>query len=126
MEEQVPNELETSLTDAAIARLGNDSDPRFRRIMQSLIRHVHDFVCDVELTEDEWFEAIKFLTATGQKCDDKRQELILLSAVLGVAILVDAVNHRGSGGTTETTVLGPFFVHGAKEINNGDDMAGGR
>ena len=72
------NDLETTLTDAVIARLGNDADPRFRRIMQSLIRHVHDFVREVELTEEEWFEAIKFLTATGQKCDDKRQEFILL------------------------------------------------
>ena len=119
------NELETKLTGAVIARLSHDADPRFRRIMQSLVRHVHGFVRDVELTEEEWFEAIKFLTATGQKCDDKRQEFILLSDVLGVSMLVDAVNHRSSRGTTETTVLGPFYVHGAKEINNGDDMAAG-
>ena len=124
-EEQVQNELETRLTEAVIARLGDDADPRFRRIMQGLIRHVHDFVREVELTETEWFEAIKFLTATGQKCDDKRQEFILLSDVLGVSMLVDAVNHRASGGSTETTVLGPFFVHGAREIANGDDMAAG-
>ena len=119
------NELETKLTEAVIARFSPDADPRFRRIMRSLIRHAHDFVREVELTEEEWFEAIKFLTATGQKCDDKRQEFILLSDVLGVSMLVDAVNHRGSGGTTETTVLGPFFVHGAKEIKNGNDMAAG-
>jgi len=125
MEEQVPNDLETRLTGAVIARLSDDADPRFRRIMTSLIRHVHGFVREVELTEEEWFEAIKFLTATGQKCNDKRQEFILLSDVLGVSMLVDAVNHRGSGATTETTVLGPFFVHGAPEIANGDDMAAG-
>ena len=125
MEEQVPNDLETRLTGAVIARLSDDADPRFRRIMTSLIRHVHGFVREVELTEAEWFEAIKFLTATGQKCNDKRQEFILLSDVLGVSMLVDAVNHRGSGATTETTVLGPFFVHGAPEIANGDDMAAG-
>jgi len=118
-------ELETTLTDAVIARLSGDADPRFRRVMQSLIRHLHDFVRDVELTEEEWFEAIKFLTATGQKCDDKRQEFILMSDVLGVSMLVDAINHRSSGGTTETTVLGPFFVHGAPEIDNGGDMAAG-
>ena len=118
-------ELETTLTDAVIARLSGDADPRFRRVMQSLIRHLHDFVRDVELTEEEWFEAIKFLTATGQKCDDKRQEFILMSDVLGVSMLVDAINHRSSGGMTETTVLGPFFVHGAPEIDNGGDMAAG-
>jgi protocatechuate 3,4-dioxygenase beta subunit len=125
MEEPVQDNLETMLTDAVVARLSGDADPRFRRIMTSLIRHVHGFVREVELTEAEWFEAIKFLTATGQKCDDKRQEFILLSDVLGVSMLVDAVNHRGSGATTETTVLGPFFVHGAPEIENGDDMAAG-
>src|SRR5471030_2647774 len=119
------NDIETKLADAVIARLASDADPRFRRLMQSLILHMHGFVREVELTEDEWFEAIKFLTATGQKCDDKRQEYILLSDVLGVSMLVDAINHRDSGATTETTVLGPFFVHGAKEIKNGDDMAAG-
>ncbi len=125
MEAQVQSDLETRLTDAVIARLGDDADPRFRRIMQSLIRHVHEFVREVELTEEEWFEGIKFLTATGQKCDDKRQEFILLSDVLGVSMLVDAINHRSAEGTTETTVLGPFFVHGAPEIENGGDMAAG-
>ncbi len=118
------NGLETHLTEAVIARLAPGADPRFRRIMASLIRHAHDFAREVELTEDEWFEAIKFLTATGQKCDDKRQEFILLSDVLGVSMLVDAINHGGEG-ATETTVLGPFYVHGAKEIENGDDMAAG-
>lgn len=119
------NERETKLTDAVIARLSPDTDPRFRQIMTSLIRHLHGFVREVELTEEEWFEAIKFLTATGQKCDDKRQEFILLSDVLGVSMLVDAINHRSPEGTTETTVLGPFFVHGAPEIENGGDMASG-
>ena len=119
------SELETRLTGAVIARLSPDTEPRFRRAMTSLIRHLHDFVREVKLTEEEWFEGIKFLTATGQKCDDKRQEFILMSDVLGVSMLVDAINHRSSGGTTETTVLGPFFVHGAPEIENGGDMAAG-
>lgn len=119
------NDLETKLTDAVIARLAPDADPRLRQIMTSLIRHVHGFVREVELTEQEWFEAIKFLTATGQKCDAKRQEFILLSDVLGVSMLVDAINHRNDEATTATTVLGPFFVHGAPEIENGGDMAAG-
>ena len=119
------SDIETKLTDAVIARLSNDTDPRFRRIMESLIRHLHGFVREVELTEDEWFEAIKFLTATGHKSDDKRQEFILLSDVLGVSMLVDAINHRREAASTESTVLGPFFVHGAPELRNGDDMAAG-
>jgi hydroxyquinol 1,2-dioxygenase len=119
------NLTEANLTDAVVARLEKTADPRFKEIMASLIRHLHAFVREIELTEEEWFEGIKFLTAAGQKCDDKRQEYILLSDVLGVSMLVDAINHRPSGGETENTVLGPFYVHGAPEIKNGDDMAVG-
>jgi hydroxyquinol 1,2-dioxygenase len=119
------NLTEGNLTDAVVARLEKTADPRFKQVMTSLIRHLHAFVREVELTEEEWFEAIKFLTATGQKCDNKRQEYILLSDVLGVSMLVDAINHRRSGGATENTVLGPFYVHGAPEIELGGDMAKG-
>ena len=119
------NLTEANLTEAVVARLDKTADPRFKEVMASLIRHVHAFVREVELTEEEWFEAIKFLTATGQKCDDKRQEWILLSDVLGVSMLVDAINHRRSGNATENTVLGPFYVHGAPEIDLGGDMAKG-
>ena len=121
----MPNQTEANLTDAVVARLAKTTDPRFKEVMTSLIRHVHAFVREVELTEEEWFEAVKFLTATGHKCDDKRQEYILLSDVLGVSMLVDAINHRRGGNATENTVLGPFFVHGAPEIQNGGDMAKG-
>ena len=119
------NFTEATLTEAVVARLAGAADARFKLLMTSLIRHLHAFVHEVELTEDEWFEAIRFLTAAGQKCDDKRQEYILLSDVLGVSMLVDAVNHRRPAGATENTVLGPFYVHGAREITNGDDMATG-
>lgn len=117
--------IEETLEAAVLARISNDTDPRFKTIMSSLIKHLHAFVREVELTEEEWFEGIKFLTATGQKCDDKRQEFILLSDVLGVSMLVDAINHRRPESCTQNTVLGPFFVHGAPEIQNGGDMAPG-
>ncbi|HYM02364.1 MAG TPA: dioxygenase, partial [Stellaceae bacterium] len=79
------NLSEANLTEAAIARLARCEDPRFKQIMTSLIRHLHALVREVEITEAEWFEAIQFLTATGQKCDGDRQEFILLSDVLGVS-----------------------------------------
>ena len=119
------NQTEHDLTASVLARVESAADPRFKEVMAALIRHLHDFVREVELTEDEWFECIKFLTATGQKCDGRRQEYILLSDVLGVSMLVDAINHRRPRGATENTVLGPFYVHGAPEIRNGDDMAAG-
>ena len=109
-----------NLTEIVLEEYGSKTeDPRSRQIITSLIKHLHAFVKDVELTEEEWFKAIMFLTRTGQTCDDKRQEFILLSDVLGVSMLVDAINHPKSGKGTESTVLGPFYVSGAPEYENG-------
>ena len=119
------NLTEQTLTDAVLARMDECEDERFKTIMSSLIRHLHAFVREVELTEAEWLEGIRFLTATGQKCDDRRQEFILLSDTLGVSMLVDAINHRFPGGATETTVFGPFFVEGAPDRPAWADIANG-
>jgi hydroxyquinol 1,2-dioxygenase len=116
---------EDTLTDAVIARLQDAKDPRFKQLMTSAVKHLHAFARDVQLTEEEWFEAIKFLTATGQKCDDRRQEFILLSDVLGLSMLVVALNHKTQPGATEATVLGPFFAHGAPEFEYGADLREG-
>jgi catechol 1,2-dioxygenase len=117
------NLTEENLTDAVIAKFANAPDARFKEIMTSLVRHLHAFVREVELTDAEWFEGIKFLTATGQKCDDERQEFILLSDTLGISMLVDAINHRMPSGATESTVLGPFYRAGAPEIEMGGTIA---
>ncbi len=116
---------EETLTDAVVARLGKTSDPRTREVMTSLVKHLHAFAREVNLTEEEWFEGIKFLTAVGQKCDDKRQEFILLSDVLGLSMMVVSLNHKTPPGATEATVLGPFFAHGAKEHEYGADLRAG-
>ena len=116
---------ESELADAVLERMDKVQDPRFKQIMTSLVRHLHAFAREVDLNEAEWFEGIKFLTAVGQKCDDKRQEFILLSDVLGLSSLVDMINHRMPAGATESTVLGPFFVHGAPEFENDADLAKG-
>jgi hydroxyquinol 1,2-dioxygenase len=118
------NANEENLTDAVLAKLEGARDPRFKEVMTSLIRHLHGFIRETELTEKEWLTAIQFLTATGKKCDDKRQEYILLSDTLGVSMLVDAINHRKPGGATETTVLGPFYIGGAKDMPMWADIAG--
>lgn len=104
------------------ARMGAGVAPRTARIMQSLVRHLHDFVKDVELTQDEWAQAIDFLTRTGQLCTRERQEFILLSDVLGVSMLVDAVGNRRPEGATENTVLGPFHVADAPVRETGDSI----
>jgi hydroxyquinol 1,2-dioxygenase len=115
---------EHNLTEAVIARFAACENPRLKQVMASLVTHLHAFVREVEPTEAEWFEAIQFLTKTGQICDDKRQEFILLSDTLGVSMLVDAINHRQPDGATETTVQGPFYVAAAPDFALGADIRG--
>src|SRR5262245_2306491 len=100
------------ITLAAQASFDGCPDARLREIMRSLVRHLHAFVSDVRLTEQEWAAAIGILTATGHITDDKRQEFILWSDALGVSMLVDALahGHVGDNGATESTVLGPFWT----------------
>jgi len=116
---------EDTLTAAVMKRMDEAKDPRFKEVMKSAIKHLHAFAREVNLTEEEWFEGIKFLTAVGQKCDDKRQEFILLSDILGLSMMVVALNHKTAPGATEATVLGPFFAHGAKEYEYGGDLRQG-
>jgi hydroxyquinol 1,2-dioxygenase len=96
--------------DAVIESFAGAPDERLRTVLTSLVRHLHSFVRDVEPTIAEWEQAIDFLTATGQKCSDVRQEFILLSDVLGVSMLVETLNESGGAGATQSTVLGPFHV----------------
>jgi hydroxyquinol 1,2-dioxygenase len=114
-----------SITQAVISRLGECDDPRFKRVMTSLITHLHDFVREVKLTEPEWLAAIQFLTQAGQTCTDKRQELILLSDTLGVSVLVITLNHPADHGSAESTVLGPFYWENAPDLPRGSNLAVG-
>ena len=115
---------EEDITAEVLRRFESTPDARLREIMLALVRHLHRFVKEVNLTEREWFDAVQFLSETGRMCDDKRQEFILLSDTLGVSMLVDAINHRTPEGATETTVLGPFYVQRAPEHPLGADISG--
>jgi hydroxyquinol 1,2-dioxygenase len=113
---------EDNLTNEVLATFEDVESERFKYIMHSLIRHLHAFVREVELTEEEWFEAMRFLTRAGQISGDNRQEFILLSDTLGVSMQIIGANHPKPSGATEATVLGPFYVEGAPEYKNGDDL----
>src|SRR5215207_4409766 len=113
---------EETATAAVEASFAGTADPRLREILASLVRHLHGFVREVEPTFGEWESAVGFLTATGQMCDDQRQEFILLSDVLGVTMLVDAINHRKASAATESTVLGPFHVVESPKRELGDTI----
>ena len=114
-----------ALTQEVVDRFAGAEPARFREVMQSLVRHLHAFARDVQLTEDEWWAAIQFLTRAGQFCTETRQELILLSDVLGLSMQVIGINHPAVGGSTESTVFGPFYVGNAPTYRNGDDLANG-
>ncbi len=113
------------LTQEAVASFDHAKTERFREIMQGLVRHLHAFAREVNLTEEEWFTGIDFLTRTGQTCNDKRQEFILLSDTLGLSMQVIGINHPATGSVTESTVFGPFFVPNSPQYHNGDDLANG-
>ena len=100
----------------------NCKNLRLKKIMESAINHLHEFVKEVEPTHEEWMYMIDYLTKTGQKCDDKRQEFILLSDVLGISALVDTINNRKTLDATESTVLGPFHVQNAPKKEMGENI----
>jgi hydroxyquinol 1,2-dioxygenase len=100
-------------------------DPRLKELMQALVKHLHAFLREVRLTEEEWNKAIEFLTAVGHITDDKRQEFILLSDTLGASMQTIAINNEVCGNATEATVFGPFFVEGSPGIEPGGDMSFG-
>jgi hydroxyquinol 1,2-dioxygenase len=116
---------EHTITAAVLASLEACDDQRLRQILGALVSHLHDFVREVQLTEEEWLQGIRFLTATGQACTDTRQEFILLSDTLGVSMLTVALNQRRSPAATEATVLGPFHVDDAPRAEQGQDIAAG-
>jgi hydroxyquinol 1,2-dioxygenase len=114
---------EDDITAAVLARFEATPDLRLKQIMLALIKHMHAFVKDVELTEAEWFQAIEILTEAGKMCSDKRQEFILFSDTLGVSMVVDLLDHRKPDGATESTVFGPFHRLGAPEMPAGGNIA---
>jgi hydroxyquinol 1,2-dioxygenase len=116
---------EATITGAVAASMASCKDGRLHAVVTSLVNHLHAFAREVKLTEAEWEQGIAFLTRTGHITDDKRQEFILLSDVLGLSTLVTAQNHAKPPGCTEATVFGPFFVSGAPAYDHGDDIANG-
>jgi len=113
------------LTEQVVASFAATPDPRSKHLLTGLVRHLHRFVVEHDVTETEWRQAIDFLTSTGQKCDDTRQEFILLSDTLGVSSMVDLMTNSRTADTTPSAVLGPFYVDGPPTRPQGFDLAAG-
>jgi len=116
---------EDNITELAAERWASAHDPRTAQLMAALVRHLHAFAREVRLTEPEWMAAMKWLTATGQISDEKREEFILASDVLGLSMLVVQMNHAFDAKATPATVLGPFHIEGSPEKDFGGDMSDG-
>ncbi len=116
---------EHNITQAVLAMQAGAPDERLKTLVASLVQHLHAFARETALTEAEWFEGIRFLTETGHITTAQRQEFILLSDVLGLSMLVTALNHRKPEGCTEATVFGPFHVEGSPQFALGDDVSNG-
>lgn len=121
----VHTDREQAVTDEVLASFAETSDPRVREIMEALVRHLHGFAREVRLSQGEWEAGIDFLTRTGHITDERRQEFILLSDVLGLSMLTVAINEPETVGATEATVFGPFYVDGAPEVPLGGDLGRG-
>lgn len=114
-----------TITDVVLESFQHTPNARLKKLMMRIVTYLHDFARDVELTEEEWAAGIDFLTRVGQKCNDKRQEFILLSDTLGLSMLVTAMNNPTPKGATESTVFGPFHVAGAPHYEHGEDVSNG-
>jgi hydroxyquinol 1,2-dioxygenase len=116
---------EDNVTELAESRWGTARDPRTAEVLTALVRHLHAFAREVRLTEAEWMAAVQWLTRTGQISDEKREEFILASDVLGLSMLVVQMNHHFDQAATPATVLGPFHIDGSPELEYGADMSDG-
>lgn len=103
-------------------RAGPKADKRAKEIFNSLVKHLHAFVKETNITMDEWMYGINFLTRTGHLSTDWRQEFILLSDTLGISMLVETINNHKMSGETESTVLGPFYIENAPKYENGANI----
>jgi hydroxyquinol 1,2-dioxygenase len=123
---------QTRLTQDVVDAFKNTPDARLRELMTALVKHIHAFAREVDLTPDEWIAGLKFLDAVGQISTEKRPEFILLSDTLGLSMMVVALaqarasgNAAGATEATEATVEGPFYWAGAPDVPLGGDIAEG-
>ena len=113
---------EANSAEVVISRIAETTEPRLAEVVAIITKHLHAAVKEIEPTQEEWMQAIRFLTETGHKSDDWRQEYILLSDIFGVSMLVDAINNRKPSGASESTVLGPFHIPDVPELPMGANI----
>src|ERR1700752_5027049 len=119
------NLTEQTITEALQRTFDESTDERFRQVFVCLVQHLHDFAREVRLTGDEWFTAMDFLERVGKISTPTRQEFVLLSDILGLSMLLDKINQHAESSTTDSALLGPFYVEGRPAVDNGADISDG-
>jgi hydroxyquinol 1,2-dioxygenase len=119
------NITEQTITEVVQRTFDTSTDERFRELFDGLVRHLHDFAREVRLTGEEWFTAMDFIERLGKISSPTRQEVVLLSDILGLSVLLDKINHEGGSSATDSALLGPFYVDGRPTAANGADISGG-
>lgn len=122
----MPSDLtEHTITEAVLRSFETSADARFRQLMVGLVQHLHDFAREVRLTGDEWFAAMDFIERLGKISSPTRQEVVLLSDILGLSMLVDKIGECPGASATASALLGPFYVEGRPTAANGTDISNG-
>ncbi|PQE24434.1 catechol dioxygenase protein [Rutstroemia sp. NJR-2017a BBW] len=112
-----------NITENTIIINSQSDDARVKYVMERLVTHLHDFARETRLSTNEWMAALNFLVRVGQISSDVRHEFILLSDILGLSLLVDAINHPKNPASTEGSLLGPFHTHEAEVMSSGSPMS---
>ncbi|MEV0186221.1 maleylacetate reductase and hydroxyquinol 1,2-dioxygenase domain-containing protein [Streptomyces sp. NPDC050625] len=115
----------TRITQTVLDTLASTADQRLHALLSDLVKRLHTFAVDNDLTQAEWQQGIDFLTRTGQMCSDTRQEFVMLSDTLGLSSLVDVLANSRTPDSTPSAVLGPFYLEGPPELPQGADITGG-
>jgi len=104
--------FDPNFTQHCIDTIGPKTDARSREILSSLIKHLHDFAREVELSVDEWMLGVHFVNSIGQISTKVRNEGQRISDVLGLESLVDEIAHKlltEGANPTSSSILGPFW-----------------
>ncbi|RSH77420.1 uncharacterized protein EHS24_003386 [Apiotrichum porosum] len=114
-------------TKSVIDAIGDKASPRVKEVFPILIRKIHEFLIEADITSEEWIDACNLMVQAGQVSSDKRNEVVLVTDVLGIESLVNTLDQtraqrkgKGSGeDTTSSAILGPFYRAGVPVQANG-------
>jgi len=116
-------ESEKDVTKAVLSEVARSKNPRLREILSALVRHLHDFACEVKLTEEEFQAAIGYIVALGKHTNETHNEAVLMSGSLGFSSLICLLNNGNRGQTeTDANLLGPFWRTNSPRTPNGGSI----